>query len=143
MTERHGGNLRTLAARAGRPAGEILDFSANINPLGPPEGLRTAISAHLSDLVHYPDPACTALRERIAALAGVGLATMLQGATVMVLAAAGTGAAAGAAGIGCWGAICCCGAMGCCIMASPCRAARRRRLCFCASSSALRIGQFS
>ena len=35
MTERHGGNIVKLAAAAGRPAGEILDFSANINPLAP------------------------------------------------------------------------------------------------------------
>ena len=61
MTERHGGNLLKLALAAGKPAGEILDFSANINPLGPPEGFRPLISARTGDLVHYPDPDCTDL----------------------------------------------------------------------------------
>ena len=61
MTERHGGNLTKLAAAAGRPAGELLDFSANINPLGPPEWLRPLISSLVGDLVHYPDPDCTDL----------------------------------------------------------------------------------
>lgn len=53
---RHGGNLRELAARAGLRPEEILDFSASINPLGPPEYLRSLISANLSGLLHYPDP---------------------------------------------------------------------------------------
>ena len=61
MTERHGGNLLKLALAAGKPVGEILDFSANINPLGPPEGFRSLISARTGDLVHYPDPDCTDL----------------------------------------------------------------------------------
>ncbi len=51
MTERHGGDLRLLAERAGRPAGEILDFSANINPLGPPEGLRPVGDPALQSLI--------------------------------------------------------------------------------------------
>ena len=31
MNTGHGGNLRDLAQRAGRPAEDILDFSANVN----------------------------------------------------------------------------------------------------------------
>ena len=61
MTQMHGGNITRLATAAGKPAGEILDFSANINPLGPPEWLRPLISAQVSSLVHYPDPDCTEL----------------------------------------------------------------------------------
>ncbi|MBU2227072.1 MAG: cobyric acid synthase [Proteobacteria bacterium] len=61
MTERHGGNIAKLAAAAGKPAGEILDFSANINPLGLPEWLRPLISSRVGALVHYPDPDCTDL----------------------------------------------------------------------------------
>jgi cobyric acid synthase CobQ/L-threonine-O-3-phosphate decarboxylase len=55
-TWRHGGHLRQLAMTAGVTPGELLDFSANINPLGPPEWLRARISGSISDLVHYPDP---------------------------------------------------------------------------------------
>ncbi len=63
----HGGNIRQLAARCGCRPGEILDFSANINPLGPPESLRGVISRAVRDLVHYPDPDCTLLVHSLAA----------------------------------------------------------------------------
>ena len=54
----HGGNLRELATRSGRRADDLLDFSANINPLGPPEWLRAVLAANISALAHYPDPDC-------------------------------------------------------------------------------------
>ncbi len=52
----HGGNLAWAAALAGCPASAILDFSASISPLGPPESALAAIQAHLSSLTAYPDP---------------------------------------------------------------------------------------
>ena len=57
----HGGNLRELALAAGTAKSALVDFSANLNPLGPPEWLRAVISANVSALVHYPDPDCAAL----------------------------------------------------------------------------------
>lgn len=66
MATGHGGNLRELAQRAGLNRDEILDFSASINPLGPPEGLRAAIARSLDQVVHYPDPDCTELVECLA-----------------------------------------------------------------------------
>ncbi len=63
-TSGHGGNIHLLA-RSGA-AGEIVDFSANINPLGPPEWLRRTISRQISQLVHYPDPDCFDLTTAIA-----------------------------------------------------------------------------
>jgi cobyric acid synthase CobQ len=62
----HGGNLRALAQQAGRPCEEILDFSASINPLGPPPCLRAVLSRHIESLVHYPDPDS---RELVSAIA--------------------------------------------------------------------------
>ena len=79
MTDRHGGNITKLAAAAGRPAGEILDFSANINPLGPPEWFRPLISAQVSSLVHYPDPDCTDLVRAFAGRFGVAAEEVLMG----------------------------------------------------------------
>jgi len=58
MRSTHGGNLRALASKAGCAPGEILDFSASINPLGPPDWLREEMSRSVSGLVHYPDPDC-------------------------------------------------------------------------------------
>ncbi len=62
----HGGNLRELAQRAGLDRDQILDFSASINPLGPPEGLRAVLARNIDRLVHYPDPGCTELAELLA-----------------------------------------------------------------------------
>jgi cobyric acid synthase CobQ/L-threonine-O-3-phosphate decarboxylase len=52
----HGGNIKRLAARLGCKPGDILDFSANINPLGPPEYIWNVLARNLPDIIHYPDP---------------------------------------------------------------------------------------
>jgi len=63
----HGGNVKKLAEAAGCPAEEILDFSANINPLGPPRWLSSLISSQADSLLaHYPDPDCRSLVKAIA-----------------------------------------------------------------------------
>lgn len=58
----HGGNLTWAALLADCPPSVILDFSASINPLGPPESAIAAIHAHLSHLRDYPDPEYQTLR---------------------------------------------------------------------------------
>src|SRR5512137_844784 len=75
----HGGNLRQLAAASGMPESQLLDFSANLNPLGPPEWLRPLISSTVSSLVHYPDPDSAALVEAVAARYGVKRSEVLAG----------------------------------------------------------------
>lgn len=57
----HGGNVSDLADKAGCAPERLLDFSANINPLGPPEYLRRVISRNLDGVSHYPDPQCREL----------------------------------------------------------------------------------
>ena len=61
MKDQHGGNILKLAEEAGCRPEDLLDFSANINPLGPPDWLRPLISSRIHTLVHYPDPHCTEL----------------------------------------------------------------------------------
>ena len=68
---RHGGNIRELADRAELDVEKIVDFSANINPLGPPESLRAVVSRSLDRVVHYPDPEGLELRRVLAARHGV------------------------------------------------------------------------
>lgn len=63
----HGGNLRWAAERFGVPPERIVDFSANINPLGPPPAALRAIVAELERLRHYPDPDCHAATAAVAA----------------------------------------------------------------------------
>ncbi len=51
----HGGDIRRISEAAGVSSDRILDFSANINPLGPPPWLGRVIESSLKDVVHYPD----------------------------------------------------------------------------------------
>jgi len=75
----HGGDVRGLARALGCQPADILDFSASINPLGPPEWLRPVISGAVSELVHYPDPHCRELLEAASARHGVPVANLLAG----------------------------------------------------------------
>jgi L-threonine-O-3-phosphate decarboxylase len=52
----HGGNLAWAAALAGCSPDAIVDFSASISPLGPPNSVISAIASQLGNLQHYPDP---------------------------------------------------------------------------------------
>ena len=58
----HGGNLAWAAALAGCSPSLILDFSASINPLGPPKSAIAAIEQGLKYLSAYPDPNYAQLR---------------------------------------------------------------------------------
>lgn len=58
----HGGNLAWAGALAGCSPSFILDFSASINPLGPPKCAIAAIEAALQNLVAYPYPGYDRLR---------------------------------------------------------------------------------
>lgn len=71
MSDGHGGNLRELAAEAGLDEDEVLDFSANINPLGPPSWLRAAVSRAAEDIPHYPDPDYVGFRQAAASHHGI------------------------------------------------------------------------
>jgi L-threonine-O-3-phosphate decarboxylase len=62
----HGGNLAWAAAIADCPASSILDFSASINPLGPPSSAIDAIQRGLAMLNAYPDPDYSQLRLSLA-----------------------------------------------------------------------------
>ncbi len=79
MKPEHGGNLRELARSAGLREDQILDFSANINPLGPPEWLRRVISSHVGSLTHYPDPKSSILAEAAAKRYGADIEEVLLG----------------------------------------------------------------
>ena len=63
---RHGGDLRRAATIVGCNPTAILDFSASLNPLGPPSSVLTAIAQAQVDICHYPDPQSSRLRQAIA-----------------------------------------------------------------------------
>jgi threonine-phosphate decarboxylase len=75
----HGGQRHTIAALAGMSMDSLLDFSANINPDGPPPSVVPAIRGALDEagvLEDYPDLAERSLREAIAAYARVPVETV-------------------------------------------------------------------
>lgn len=57
----HGGNIHKVKRNHGKGSVELIDFSANINPLGPPPWLRSHINKTLESILHYPDPECKEL----------------------------------------------------------------------------------
>lgn len=65
----HGGDIYSFQLEHG---GTLpLDFSANINPLGMPEGVRQAIERSAPACLSYPDPLCRCLRKAIAGSHGI------------------------------------------------------------------------
>ncbi len=64
---RHGGRIHDLAK-----AGQVLDFSANINPYGPPrEALKAAERALSGSTPHYPDPEQRNFRQALESWLGI------------------------------------------------------------------------
>ncbi len=73
----HGGNIHAVLQSAGQEYGQILDFSANINPLGPPEWFRPMVSRELEKTLHYPDPDYSLLVQAIANFYSIDPATVI------------------------------------------------------------------
>ena len=70
----HGGQLYQIADRFRIPVSGLLDFSANINPEGPPPAVLSSLRASLDDtsiIENYPDLEETRLREFLARYAAV------------------------------------------------------------------------
>jgi threonine-phosphate decarboxylase len=89
MARRHGGDVQRVARRFGIPATGLLDFSANVNPAGPPpavvsELVRDAANARL--LMEYPDDGFFELRAEIAARVAVPATSVLiaNGASALI-----------------------------------------------------------
>lgn len=61
----HGGNIYKKAKELGISENQILDYSANISPLGIPSHIKKAMVDAIEGTINYPDPDCTALREAI------------------------------------------------------------------------------
>jgi threonine-phosphate decarboxylase len=75
----HGGDVREASREFGIAPEDLLDFSANINPLGFPEEVRQSVSAHLEKISQYPDPLCTEFRDALSARHGLDVRRILVG----------------------------------------------------------------
>ncbi len=78
-TPPHGGDVYHLARTLGLKLADLLDFSANINPLGFPPGIPAALQEALGEIVHYPDRRCLELRRELAAYHQFGDDQILMG----------------------------------------------------------------
>ena len=87
----HGAHGEAVSRSLGVPAGDLLDFSQNINPLGAPRhALEAARRALYEDSGRYPDLEYIRLREALAAYLGVGAEMVVPtngGAEALFLAA--------------------------------------------------------
>ena len=77
---RHGGRIFEAARLLGRDWRDIIDFSANINPLGPPRGLKKALDEEFDQILHYPEVRAESLTKKIAELSGLSAEYFLAGA---------------------------------------------------------------
>ncbi len=66
----HGSDLEKIEKIYGIKKEEIVSFSANVNPLGISDRLRSTLSEHLDVITGYPDREYTSLRKVIAAYCG-------------------------------------------------------------------------
>jgi threonine-phosphate decarboxylase len=61
----HGGNVGAIARKYGLREEEIIDFSANINPLGPPSKVIKVLKENIDKIARYPDPEAIRLRKEL------------------------------------------------------------------------------
>jgi threonine-phosphate decarboxylase len=73
----HGGNRREALEANGLD--RLLDFSASINPLGHPEGLREHLNSRWEEVLHYPERGAPALADFISETLGAPRAGILVG----------------------------------------------------------------
>lgn len=67
----HGGDIYTNRVE--------LDYSANLNPLGPPEGVKRAYAAAVTGISVYPDSRCGRLRRALSEFHGVNEEAVICG----------------------------------------------------------------
>jgi threonine-phosphate decarboxylase len=81
MTQiQHGGNTNAVRARLGLGDRPLLDFSGNINPLGPPPAALAAARAAIGGSGQYPETGCPRLVERLAEFHDVPADRVIVGA---------------------------------------------------------------
>jgi threonine-phosphate decarboxylase len=76
----HGGNPDGVRARLGLGDRPLLDFSASLNPLGPPPSALAAARAAIGRVDRHPEPGCPRLASRLAERHGVPVDRIIVGA---------------------------------------------------------------
>ncbi len=76
----HGGNIYEAAKRYGLDVKKVVDFSSNVNPLGPSSLAKRAVKKAASCLDRYPDPSMVDLRRTLARYFGIKPEQVICGA---------------------------------------------------------------
>ncbi|MBH5316494.1 threonine-phosphate decarboxylase [Paenibacillus sp. GSMTC-2017] len=81
MLERygHGGDLRTATETYGITSTSFVDFSSNMNPLGPPSVVQNVLIQYAKDIHNYPDPAVRELRDKLSEIHHIEVNSLLIG----------------------------------------------------------------
>ena len=75
----YGGNLLYYSQKYNIPRSLLLDFSANINPLGPPGKAMDKIAANLNSIKDYPEPDSETMLKKISEQLNVKKESMIAG----------------------------------------------------------------
>jgi threonine-phosphate decarboxylase len=75
----HGGNIYRIEKELGIPAGGIIDFSVNINPLGISPLVKRKILEALDLISSYPDPEYSQCRQALASYHGIPYENIMAG----------------------------------------------------------------
>lgn len=79
MIPNHGGNIREAVEKYNILPENIIDFSANINPLGLSSRVKEAIIKNFDQILHYPDPECKTLRQEFSNCYGINYENTIAG----------------------------------------------------------------
>ncbi len=66
MQQIHGGDIEKVSKLYNLDQEEILDFSANVNFLGPPPGLKKELFNKFTDITQYPEPGSRTFKNKLA-----------------------------------------------------------------------------
>ncbi|OOM74655.1 threonine-phosphate decarboxylase [Clostridium puniceum] len=75
----HGGNAKEISRRNKIEYGKIIDFSANINPLGMPNSVKKTIMQNLHEAEKYPDITYFELKSAISEFENVNIKNLILG----------------------------------------------------------------
>nr|WP_319495247.1 threonine-phosphate decarboxylase [uncultured Desulfobacter sp.] len=79
MIHGHGGNKQQLADRIGCSAEDIIDMSANLNPLGPPERIHRFIRENIHLIHALPEPDAAGMSKGFADYYGIDPGCVIAG----------------------------------------------------------------
>lgn len=79
ISSKHGGNPWAMIEERSLDPTQVLDFSADLNPLGPPPHLDALLKESCPQVVFYPEPSYREFRNAVAQYTGIDASHILPG----------------------------------------------------------------